>query len=64
MLFELTSAMSNVGLTSGIVSPELATPAKWVFMGLMWVGRLEIIPALILLLTLPLTLKRSLTRGK
>ncbi|QVL57295.1 MAG: TrkH family potassium uptake protein [Simkaniaceae bacterium] len=63
-LFEVTSAMSNVGLSSGIITPELPTMAKWIFIFLMWVGRLEIIPALVLLLTLPLIFKRKNIDGK
>ncbi|MCB1110838.1 MAG: TrkH family potassium uptake protein [Chlamydiia bacterium] len=63
-LFEVTSAMSNVGLSSGIIHPDFSTFGKWIFMVLMWMGRLEIIPALILLLTLPLTLNRSTPSGK
>lgn len=62
-LFEVTSAMSNVGLSSGIVSPDFSTAGKIIFMLLMWVGRLEIIPALVLLLTLPMTLRNN-SHGK
>ncbi|MCB1107120.1 MAG: TrkH family potassium uptake protein, partial [Chlamydiia bacterium] len=60
-LFDLTSAMSNVGLSSGIVHPDIPTSGKWIFMTLMWLGRLEIIPALVLLLTIPLSLNRRAT---
>ena len=63
-LFEVTSAMSNVGLSSGIVSPELPTFAKAIFMFLMWIGRLEIIPAFVLVLTLPMVFKRKTPHGK
>jgi len=63
-LFEVTSAMSNVGLSSGIVSPELPTFAKAIFMFLMWIGRLEIIPAFVLVLTLPMVFKRKTPNGK
>jgi trk system potassium uptake protein TrkH len=63
-LFEVTSAMSNVGLTSGIIQPDFPEMGKWVFMALMWMGRLEIIPALILLLTLPTLFTRSFKHGK
>ncbi|WP_316358541.1 TrkH family potassium uptake protein [Candidatus Neptunichlamydia sp. REUL1] len=62
-LFEVTSAMSNVGLSSGIVHPDLPTAGKWIFMALMWMGRLEIIPALILILTLPMIFTRSSKNG-
>lgn len=63
-LFEVTSAMSNVGLTSGIVQPEIPVCGKWIFIFLMWMGRLEIIPAIILLLTLPITFIRRSSHGK
>ena len=57
--FEVTSAMSNVGLTSGLLTPEFSSFGKCVFMILMWIGRLEIIPAIILLLSVPMTLKHK-----
>ena len=63
-LFEVTSAMSNVGLSTGIVSPTLATFPKWLFIALMWLGRLEIIPALVLLFTFPLMITRKKRYGK
>ena len=62
-LFEVTSSMSNVGLSSGIVHPDLPAICKVIFMFLMWVGRLEIIPALVLLLSLPLIFKKGKNHG-
>lgn len=50
VLFEATSALSGVGLSAGVVSADLATGGKLVLMGLMWLGRLEIIPVLVLVL--------------
>jgi len=47
-LFEVMSAQSNVGLSTGITGPEMPTPAKVSFLFNMWVGRLEIIPVLVL----------------
>lgn len=58
-LFDVVSALSNVGLTSGFLSHGLPAAGKCLFMVLMWVGRLEIIPALILLITLPLSLTKK-----
>ncbi|MCI5052285.1 MAG: TrkH family potassium uptake protein [Simkaniaceae bacterium] len=55
VLFETVSAMSNVGLSSGITTPQLGTTAKWIFILLMWLGRLEIVPAIILFLAIPFT---------
>ncbi|PSP76357.1 potassium transporter Trk [Halobacteriales archaeon QS_1_68_20] len=48
-VFEITSAQGNVGLSAGITGPGMATPAKVVFLFNMWIGRLEIIPVLVLL---------------
>lgn len=48
-LFEVASAQGNVGLSMGIVSPTMPDIAE-IFMILnMWIGRIEIIPALVLL---------------
>ncbi len=47
-LFEVASAQGNVGLSVGITHPEMPTLAKLLLCFHMWVGRLEIIPVLIL----------------
>ena len=52
VIFELVSAMSNVGITTGFVSPEMPYVAKWVFILVMWIGRLEIVPVLVVFLEL------------
>ena len=49
VIFEVTSAQGNVGLSSGITGPTMPTPAKTIFLFTMWIGRLEIIPVLVLL---------------
>jgi trk system potassium uptake protein TrkH len=49
VIFEVTSAQGNVGLSSGITGPDMPTPAKTIFLFNMWIGRLEIIPVLVLL---------------
>lgn len=51
LLFEVSSALSNVGLSIGIVGPEISAAAKFVFIFIMWMGRLEVIPILILFLS-------------
>jgi trk system potassium uptake protein TrkH len=51
--FEVMSAISSVGLSTGITSAELPAAGKWILMLLMWAGRLEIF-ALLALLWLPL----------
>ncbi len=55
ILFEVTSAQGGVGMTSGISGPHMNTWAKLMLCVNMWIGRIEIIPALMLL--------RSLFRG-
>jgi len=49
MVFDLVSAMSNVGLSFGYLSAESPLSLKWLFIFLMWIGRLEIIPFLVLI---------------
>jgi trk system potassium uptake protein TrkH len=52
VIFELVSAMSNVGLGLGWLTPASPLSQKWLYTGLMWVGRLEIIPVIILFIGL------------
>jgi trk system potassium uptake protein TrkH len=49
LLFEVASAQGNVGLSVGITHPTMPTAAKLILSFNMWVGRLEIIPVLMLL---------------
>ncbi len=46
-IFEVTSAVGTVGLSSGIVSPGLNGGLKVLLVLLMWGGRLEFIPVLV-----------------
>ncbi|MCD6330619.1 MAG: TrkH family potassium uptake protein, partial [Thermoplasmata archaeon] len=48
-IFEVCSAQGNVGLSSGITAINMDPVAKFMLILNMWVGRLEIIPILILL---------------
>ncbi len=48
ILFELVSAMSNVGLGLGYLTVDSPLSIKWIYILLMWIGRLEIIPVVIL----------------
>ncbi len=48
VVFEEVSTMSNVGLGLGYLVPTSPLSTKWIFIFLMWIGRLEIIPVLIL----------------
>ncbi|MCU0850089.1 MAG: hypothetical protein MUC80_02285 [Candidatus Thermoplasmatota archaeon] len=46
-LFETTSAVATTGLSTGIVNASLALELKWLFAFLMILGRVEILPFLI-----------------
>lgn len=47
LLFDVTSAMSNIGLTTGVTYPDLHSAGKIVLILLMLLGRLDIIPILL-----------------
>jgi len=49
VIFEVASALSNVGLGSGIITHSSPVPVKLVFIVNFWIGRLEIWPVLLLL---------------
>ena len=49
VIFEVASALSNVGLSSGIMTPDSPVLVKIVFIIDFWVGRLEIWPVLLLI---------------
>jgi len=55
VIFEVVSAQSNVGLSTGITSTGLPYAGKVMLIMNMWIGRLEIIPVLMLV--------RVLTKG-
>lgn len=55
-LFDVTSALGNVGLSAGYSGFEMNVISKWVFIILMWIGRLEIF-AVIMLLFAPFLFK-------
>ncbi|MEC4803434.1 MAG: potassium transporter TrkG [Jaaginema sp. PMC 1079.18] len=50
VVFEATSALSSVGLSTGITDPSLAWGGKLILILFMWMGRLEIMPVLLLLI--------------
>jgi trk system potassium uptake protein TrkH len=52
MVFDLVSAMSNAGLSFGYLSAESPFSLKWLYIFLMWVGRLEIVPFIIFIASL------------
>jgi trk system potassium uptake protein TrkH len=47
-LFEVASAQGNVGLSTGITGPSMHPAGEGMFVLSMWIGRLEIIPVLVL----------------
>ena len=52
VILEVASAQSNVGLSTGITTASLPAAGKIMLIFNMWIGRLEIIPAVFLLRTL------------
>ena len=50
-LFEVASAQGNVGLSTGITSPTMPQVPQIFMIFNMWIGRIEIIPVLVLLRT-------------
>jgi trk system potassium uptake protein TrkH len=48
VIFEVVSAAANVGISTGFVNPGMSPAAKWLFIIVMWVGRLEIVPVIAL----------------
>ena len=57
--FEATSALGSVGLTTGVTQPSLPLGAEILLIALMWLGRLEIVAVVVLLLA---TLAPAVTR--
>ena len=49
VIFEVASGLSNVGLSSGIITPDSPVLVKLVFIIDFWMGRLEIWPVLLLI---------------
>ena len=49
---EVVSAFSTSGISTGYVSPEMPVISKWIFIGVMWIGRLEVIPVVMLFIAL------------
>lgn len=48
-VFESTSAFATTGFSAGIITPALPMGLKWLFIALMIVGRVEVIPLLVLI---------------
>lgn len=58
-MFETSSALGNVGLSSGITTPSMSSVLKLTYMFLMWAGKLEIITVFVLLGFVVLGLRRG-----
>ncbi len=50
VLFECISALSNSGITVGFITATSPVAIKWIFIVLMWLGRLEIVPVIIMVM--------------
>lgn len=48
IIFEVCSAQGNVGISAGVITPYISPVAKVIFMVDMWMGRLEIVPVILL----------------
>lgn len=59
VIFEVCSAQGNVGLTAGITTMSMNAIAKSMLIVNMWIGRLEIIPVIVLIRSL-FGIKRNL----
>jgi trk system potassium uptake protein len=48
IIFDVCSAQGNVGITAGVLTPAINPVAKVIFMVDMWMGRLEIVPVVLI----------------
>ncbi len=52
VIFEIVSAICNNGISTGFVNPDMSPLSKLVFIMVMWVGRLEVVPVIVLFMGL------------
>lgn len=52
VIFDVVTAACNNGISTGHISPEMSDGSKIFFIILMWLGRLEVIPVIVLLVGL------------
>ncbi|MDD1686501.1 potassium transporter TrkG [Methanoregula sp.] len=52
IVFQVVSAFSTCGINTGYVTPDMPVISKWIFILVMWIGRLEVIPVVILFVAL------------
>ena len=62
IVFEIVSALSNVGLGVGYITVASPFAIKWIFIFLMWLGRLEIVTLLIMILGLVKGFEATMTQ--
>lgn len=62
VVFEIASALSNSGISTGYISAASPFLIKWIFIFLMWLGRLEIVALLILILGLVKGFEATMTQ--
>jgi len=63
-LFDIISAMGNAGLSSGFITPNLPSGVKIIFIVIMGLGRLEIIPVIVLIIATPMSLIKNKRNNK
>ncbi len=63
VVFEIVSALSNAGLTVGFISEASPLSIKWIFILLMWLGRLEIVPVLIIAMGIAKEIRDDIASG-
>jgi trk system potassium uptake protein TrkH len=64
VVFEIVSALSNSGLTVGFISPASPAVIKEIFIVLMWLGRLEIVPVLIIAMGIAKEIRDDMARDE
>lgn len=52
VVFEIVSGICNNGISTGLVSPALSPVTKIAFILVMWIGRLEVMPVIVLIIGL------------
>jgi len=62
VVFEIASALSNSGITTGYITAASPFAIKWIFIFLMWLGRLEVVTLLILVLGLMKGFEATMTQ--
>jgi trk system potassium uptake protein TrkH len=64
VVFEEVSAISNVGLGVGYITAASPFSVKWIFILLMWLGRLEIVPVIILIMGIIKGIEDDMTKQR